>query len=85
MLLVYANTNKQQLNYLHAGKVFMLLLSSADFFLKLTFSKKTFRNTIRVSNGLDLDQDRQNVGSKLFAKVISRKQVAASKGKVEIV
>ena len=26
------------------------------FFLKLTFSKKSFRNTIRVSNSLDPDQ-----------------------------
>ena len=30
----------------------MLNLSSADFF-KLTFSKNSFRNTIRVSNVLD--------------------------------
>ena len=37
----------------------MLLLSSADFFSsKLTFLKNSFRNTIRVSNGLDPDQDR---------------------------
>ena len=36
----------------------MLLLSSADFFFqKLTFSKKSFRTTIRVSNCLDPDQD----------------------------
>ena len=35
----------------------MLLLSSADF-SKWTFSQNYFRNTIRVSNGLDLDQDR---------------------------
>ena len=40
----------------------MLLLSSADFFSKLTFAKNSFRNTIRLSNGLDPDQDRQNVG-----------------------
>ena len=38
----------------------MLLLLSADFFLKLTFSKNSFRNTIRVSNGLDPDQDRRS-------------------------
>ena len=31
----------------------MILLSSADFFPTLTFSK----NSIRVSNGLDPDQD----------------------------
>ena len=31
----------------------MLLLSSADFFSKLTFPKNSFRNMIRVSNGVD--------------------------------
>ena len=31
-------------------------------FSKLTFSKNSFRNTIRVSNGLDPDQDRHSVG-----------------------
>ena len=31
------------------------MLSSADFFSKLTFSKNSFRNTIRVSNGFDPD------------------------------
>ena len=32
----------------------MVLLSSADFFFKLTF-KKSFRNTNRMSDGLDPD------------------------------
>ena len=36
---------------------FHTLLSSSDF-SKLTFPKNSFRNTVRVSNGLDLDQDR---------------------------
>ena len=41
---------------------FSFFLSSADFFQKLAFfSKKYFRNIIRVSNGLDPDQDRQLV------------------------
>ena len=35
-----------------------MLLLFADFFSKLTFSKNYFRSTIRVSNGLDPDQDR---------------------------
>ena len=36
----------------------MLLLSSADFFLKkITFSNNSFRNTITVSKSLDPDQD----------------------------
>ena len=43
----------------------MLLLSSADFFSKLHFSKNSFRNTIRVSNGLDPDQDRCSVSPDL--------------------
>ena len=32
--------------------------SCADFFQKLHFSKNSFRKTIRVSNGLDQDQNR---------------------------
>ena len=44
-----------------------------------SFSKHSFRNTNRVSKGLDADQDRHSVepgynGFKLFAKVISRRQ-----------
>ena len=66
-----------------------MLFLSADFFFNLKsylFSKNSFRNTIRVVNGLDPDQDRQNVGSDLginkFAKVIGKMtKVAASKEK----
>ena len=36
-------------------------LSSAEFFESI-FSKNSFRNTFRVSNRLDPDQARQNVG-----------------------
>ena len=36
--------------------LFVPLLSSADFF-KIIFSKSYFRNIIRVSNGLDSDQE----------------------------
>ena len=47
----------------------MLLVSSADCFQTfskpLTFSKNSFWNIIRVSNSLDPDQDRQNVGPDL--------------------
>ena len=40
----------------------MILLSSADFFSNITFSKILSRNyTIRVSNSLDTDQDRHSV------------------------
>ena len=43
--------------------IFHEFLSPADyFFSKSTFSKYYFRSTIRVSNGLDPDQDRGYVG-----------------------
>ena len=50
----------------------MVLLSSADFFPKLTFSKVSFRMTIRVSNGLDPDQDRHFVGPDLGPNYLQR-------------
>ena len=50
----------------------MLFLSSADFFSKLIFKKKSFKNTIRVSNGLDLDQDRHFVGPDLGPNFLQR-------------
>ena len=43
----------------------MLLLSSAIFFFRINFLKKSFRNTIRVSNSLDNDQDSHFVGPDL--------------------
>ena len=42
----------------------MLFLSSA-FFSELTFLKKNFRNTIRVSKSLDPDQAQHFVGPDL--------------------
>ena len=53
-----------QLNSLHDGLFFMLLLSSADFFQNLLFQKNYFRK-LSVSNSLDPEQDRQNVGPDL--------------------
>ena len=50
----------------------MLLLSSADFFSILTFSKNSFRHTIRVSNGSDPDQDRHIVGPDLGPNCLQR-------------
>ena len=51
----------------------LLRLSSADIFLsKSTFSKNAFRNTFRVSNSLDPDQARQNVGPDLGANCLQR-------------
>ena len=55
----------------------MLLLSSADIFI-INFLNFFFKNSIRVSNGLDPDQEGHNVGPDLgpilFSKVISRQQ-----------
>ena len=56
--------------------VFLASFLSADFF-KTNFKKNYFRNTIKLSNSLDPDQDtfcRCSSGSKLFAKVINRQQ-----------
>ena len=44
----------------------MLVLS------KLAFSKNSIRNTIRVSNGLDPDQDRCSVGPDLDPNCLQR-------------
>ena len=47
---------------------------SSAFFLspKLTFFKKSFRNTIRVSNSLDPDQARHFVGPDLGTNCLQR-------------
>ena len=52
------------------------LLLSADFSRLFFFKKKPFRNTIRVSNSLDLDQTLcwSWSGSELFAKVNHTKE-----------
>ena len=44
--------------------------ASADFFQNQLFLKKSFKNTIRVSNSLDPDQAQQRSWSKLSAKVM---------------
>ena len=58
----------------------MLLLSSADFFKNI--KKKYSRNTIRVSNGLDPDQDRRSGGPDLGPICLEglRAGVASKKG-----
>ena len=52
------------LTLLHPGKLFPLFCRLL-IFSKSTFSKISFRNTIRVSNTLDPDQARHFVGSDL--------------------
>ena len=46
-------------------KILHDFVSSADFFSKLTFSKNSFRNTIRINNFLDPDQGQHFVGPDL--------------------
>ena len=50
---------------LHAGTFIMIFFYVCWIFSKLTFSKKSFRNTIPVSNSLDQDQVRHYVGPDL--------------------
>ena len=42
-----------------------MFLLSPKRFSKVTFSKKSFRNTVRVSNSLETDQDQPCVGPDL--------------------
>ena len=56
--------------YMYFADHFML--SSVDFF-KINFIQKcSFRNTIRVSNGLDPDQDRDSVSPDLGLNCLQR-------------
>ena len=50
----------------------ILFLSSADSFQNLTFSKISFRNTIRVSNSLDQGQEGHSVGPQLGPNCLQR-------------
>ena len=52
--------------------IFQTFLSSADVFLKITFSKNSFRNTIKVSNSLNPDQARHFVGPDLDPNCLQR-------------
>ena len=59
------------LNDLTTGE-FCVLLSRLLIFSKLTFSKNSFRNTIRGSNSLDPDQARLFVGPDLDPNCLQR-------------
>ena len=50
----------------------MLKQSSAEFYSKLTLSKISFRNTSRVLNGLDPDQNRHSVCPDLSPNCLQR-------------
>ena len=59
-VLLYFHTHQIKYLFFHA------YLSSADFFSsKLTFSKNSLRNIIRMSNSLDPDQAQHFVGPDL--------------------
>ena len=59
-------------NSLHARKVIMIFAHIKLIFItSLTFSKNSFRNTIRVSNSLDPDQTR-SVGPDLGTNHLQR-------------
>ena len=51
---------------------FSRFLSSAAFFSKSIFSENSVRNTIRLSNSLDPDQDRYLVGPDLGPNCLQR-------------
>ena len=59
-------------------------LSSANFFKINFFKKKIFRNTIRVSNALDPDQDRHFVGPDLGPNCLQRLTIKVSASKERV-
>ena len=74
-------------HYLFACWVIFLAFVVCLLFSKLSFSKNSFSNTIRVSNGSDPDQDRHTVGPDLVQTVSKGYQqttkVATSKERVK--
>ena len=54
------------------GNFYMLFCCLWIFFFKSTFSKTSFRNTIRLSNSLDPDQARHYVGPDLGPNCLQR-------------
>ena len=50
----------------------MILLPSADYLQRKLFSKNSFRNTIRVSNGLDQSQDQHYFSTDLSPNCLQR-------------
>ena len=65
------NLLSNQINSLPTGKFFMLFCCLL-IFSKLTLSKNSFRNFFRVSNSLDPDQTRPNVGPDLGLNCLQR-------------
>ena len=57
---------------LPTGKICMLFCHRLIFFKINFFLKNSFKNTLRVSNGLDPDQDRHFVGPDLDLNVLQK-------------
>ena len=66
-------------NSLHVGLFFMSFLLSANFFFKITFFKKFFQSVKLFGSRSGPTFCRSWPRSKLYAKVNSKPQVAASK------
>ena len=66
-------------NSLHAAKVFMLLT-----FFKINSFKRSFRNSIGMSNGLDPDQDRHVVGPDLGPNCLQRLSLISRQQKLPL-
>ena len=67
---------RYRVNTLHAGQLFMLCYCCLLTFFHFNFcQKKSFRNTIRVSNSLDLDQAQHSVSSDLGPDCLQRLSV----------
>ena len=72
MINIFCTPHPDLLEFFACMVILHAFLSSADFLSKSTFSKTSFRNTIRVSNSLDPDQARQNVGPDLVPNCLKR-------------
>ena len=56
MKLNHCTGRYSEVNSLHTGYFFMLLLSFADVFQNQLYFNNSFKNAFRVSNSLDPDQ-----------------------------
>ena len=56
-------------------EIFHVFVVICRLFSELTFSKNSFRNTFRVSNSLNPDQDRHSVGPDLDPNCLQRLSV----------
>ena len=72
LLLSCANYTKIATVCAHILQAPFYILSTDFFFKKKKFSKYSFKNTIRVSNSLDQDQDRHSVGPDLDPNCLQR-------------